>query len=293
MNITIVGTGLMGCSLGLSLMGKGNLIFGCDTNPLISQQALEMQAFNEIITLEEAKACSDLIILATPVDVIVQLLPQLLSTVSANCCIMDLGSAKEQICQSVLSHPNRQSFVAAHPMAGKEIHGAINAEANLFINKPFVVCDHELSSSIALYKALSIIESTGSIPYFCSAQEHDRVVALVSHLPQLISYAFTSLEGFQNSHWQPIAASGYDSVARLADSETTIWYPILKQNIVPLKSLVNELNEKLQYFIDCIENNDTNCLHQNIQTAQRIRAAYMQQRQKATSNHPYLKTELS
>ncbi|KAF5084725.1 Prephenate dehydrogenase [anaerobic digester metagenome] len=274
MNVTVIGAGLMGSSMGLALRRKGHWVFGSDLQQANAQQALSIGAFDAVATLSDAVSRSKLVVVAIPVDAAIALLPQLLSDIPADCTVMDLGSTKAAICSAVDTHSNRRAFVAAHPMAGKESGGALGADALLFHGKPFAICNQEQSAKEALQLVCTTIAEIGARPFFCTAQQHDSSVALVSHLPQLLAYAYASLHGFRQDGWQNLAASGFGSATRLACSPSDVWIPIFEQNNHNIKELVAEMQSVLQLIADALAVNDANALKSLINSAHATRRAF-------------------
>src|SRR4030095_15550884 len=119
--ITIVGVGLIGGSLALQLHEKkiSSRLIGVETNEFHAQKALELELVDEILSFDDAIKDSDVIILATPVDSMVMLLPQVLNKINDQ-IVIDLGSTKSQLVDAVKGHPKRGRYVAAHPMWGTE-----------------------------------------------------------------------------------------------------------------------------------------------------------------------------
>ena len=136
MIVTIVGLGLMGGSLALSLndINFCTKLIGVETNELNRKQALELNLVNEISALNEAITHSDIIIVATPVVAAINIISKVLDKITENQVVIDLGSTKASICYHFSKHPNRQHYVAAHPIAGTENSGP-QAAINSLYNK--------------------------------------------------------------------------------------------------------------------------------------------------------------
>lgn len=235
MTIAIVGIGLIGGSMAISLKANGfaTQIIGVDKNEANAQKALDIQLVDIIMPLEEAMEATDVIILSTPVSAMTTLLPVILDKIKPNQVLLDVGSTKETILKSVENHPNRGQFVATHPMAGTEFSGPEAAIPNLFDGKCTVFVDIEKSSETAhriakrLYEALKM-----GIVYLDSA-EHDVHTAYVSHISHLSSFALalTVLEKEQNEkRIFELASGGFRSTVRLAKSSPDMWIPIFEQN---------------------------------------------------------------
>ena len=146
MTVAIVGIGLIGGSIALSLKDYSfaQHIIGVSRRPETAQKALDLGLVDEILPLEEAVKKSDIIIVATPVDSYMTILPQVLDMVD-NQIVIEVGSTKKLVVESVKSHPKRANFVATHPMAGTEYSGPEAAIHELFKNKLCVLCDIEES----------------------------------------------------------------------------------------------------------------------------------------------------
>jgi prephenate dehydrogenase len=191
MKITIVGVGLLGGSLALQAKEKGvaKRIIGVDANPENADKALELGIVDEIATLEEAIPLTDLVVLATPVNVISSLLPRVLDALPDGKVVVDLGSTKEIICRAVENHPRRRQYVAAHPIAGTENSGPAAAFSGLLKRKTMILCDQEKSSNAALNLVVSLAQSLEMRLSFMNSVEHDRHLAYVSHLSHISSFA--------------------------------------------------------------------------------------------------------
>jgi len=169
MIVAIIGLGLIGGSLGISLKNKAgiNHILGIDSQSENAVKALKLGLADEIVTLPEAIKRANLFIVSTPMDSMVRIIPELLSSISDHQIVMDVGSTKMQLSEAVRWHPKRNRYVAAHPMAGTEFSGPEAAIPNLFEGKYTVLCDVELSAPDALETVRNI--------FFCIEYESVRI----------------------------------------------------------------------------------------------------------------------
>ena len=188
LSVGIIGLGLVGGSMGLALREISeaknspiifNRIFGYDTNPLHSQQALSLGLVDECVEFEMIEKC-DVIFLATPLEAIAQTL-QRFNNIKQDCTIIDLGGAKQKIISSI-PPKIRKNFVAAHPMSGTENSGPNAALKGLFYNKIVVLSDVEHSGESQVNIAKQIFISIGMRIIKMSAKEHDKHTAYISHL---------------------------------------------------------------------------------------------------------------
>jgi len=231
MNIAIIGLGLMGGSLALSLkkLDFVETIVGYDHNKKHQKDAISLNLVEKIITFKEIKSY-DVIILAIPVDGVIAILKDL-TNIDSDTTIIDLGSTKEIIVNSVPKEI-RKNFVAAHPMTGTENFGPSAAVENLYTDKVVVLCDLEDSGEIQRETAKKIFKTIGMKKYFMKAHEHDRHAAFISHMPHAISYSIanTVMKQENKHNILALAAGGFRSMSRLAKSSPIMWEDIFRQN---------------------------------------------------------------
>lgn len=286
--ITIIGTGLIGSSLGMALRKQGHFIIGCDKSQSNLTLAKELEAVDAAsLSTKQAINQSSVVFLATPVDHILDIIPQVLENLPSNAVVIDTGSTKLAICNSVKNHPRRNAFVAAHPMAGSEQSGPQAAKANLFDNKRVAICESELSSQASVSKAIELFESVGLEPVFMSPEQHDSSVALVSHLPQILAYAFASLPEFADENskdWVKVASSGFDTSTRLASSAAEVWIPILLQNSNFVVDALRSLGQSIDLLADSLSNSNINSLRAQMERARKTRATF-ESKQKSKSEN--------
>jgi prephenate dehydrogenase len=253
-HVTIVGLGLIGGSWGLALKKHGfrSRRVGYD-RPEILKRAVALGAVDEgAADLAAAVQGADLIILATPVGVILELLEQVKSSASSRALVTDVGSTKRLICQRAHELFGEQPlFLGGHPLAGKESSGLEHADAALFENARYVLTPLAVSHrSEARVKAFaSLLETVGARPYWSDASSHDRAVAFLSHLPQLLSSGLASLiadESTEGCFPLELAASGFRDVTRLAESPYPVWRDICLTNIENIQRALEALIEKLE-----------------------------------------------
>jgi prephenate dehydrogenase len=261
MKICIVGVGLLGGSLALQAKEKGltKKVIGVDANPDHAEKALELGIIDEVHSLEEAVRNSDLVVLATPVDVVLYLLPSVLDLIGDRTVVMDLGSTKGLICKAVENHPNRHRYVASHPIAGTENSGPDAAFSGLLKRKVMILCDKEKSSNSALTTVVSLCQQLEMQLSFMGAEEHDLHLAYVSHLSHISSFALGVTVLDKEKDEQSIfemAGSGFSSTVRLAKSSPDMWAPIFTQNTRNISSALDAYIRKLQYFKEVIDAQD-------------------------------------
>lgn len=257
MNIAIIGLGLMGGSLALSLKKLDfiNSIVGTDHNELHKKQALELNLVEKIVSLDTIKTC-DVIFLAIPVNGVIATLKEL-QNVPQNTTIIDLGSTKE-IIVSAVPELIRKNFVAAHPMTGTENFGPTAAIENLYTDRVVVLCDLEDSGDLQVSVAKKIFKALQMKKYFMKAAEHDRHAAFISHMPHAISYSIanTVMKQENKHNILALAAGGFRSMSRLAKSSPHMWEDIFKQNKDNLLEAIELFQHELSALQDDIINDD-------------------------------------
>lgn len=254
--ISIIGLGLIGGSWGLALRenGFGGLRVGFD-RPEVSSRALAAGAVDEIAAgVAGAVRDADLVLLATPVGVIIDLLPQVKAAAKRGALVTDVGSTKRVICNRAREiFGDAPLFLGGHPLAGKEHSGFENADAGLFRKARYVLTplspDHLEDPRVKAFSVL--LESIGARPFVADARSHDRAVAFLSHLPQLVSTGLASLiaeQGAEDFLPTEMAASGFRDVTRLAESPYDVWRDICLTNIEDIQSALEALIDKLEHM---------------------------------------------
>lgn len=264
--------------MGIRFREHGHFVIGCDISECNLNSAFEKGAFDAITTsYRNAVEQSEAVILATPVDAILRLLPDILYLLPDEAVLIDTGSTKWIICESVRNHCRREMFVAAHPMAGSEKSGPDWLDTNLFENRNIAICEAHLSSQLSLAVANHLFAQLGLIPVYLSPHHHDSVMALVSHVPQLLAYAFAALPHFAGENtpqWERLASSGFDSTTRLSVSIPEVWLPILDQNKESVVDILRSLSRNIDFMADSISCNDKASILTMMQNASKTRKRF-------------------
>ena len=251
--ISIIGLGLIGGSWALALkkLGYGAHRVGFDA-PEVMNQAVKSGAIHEGARgLDEAVRDADLVILATPVGKILELLAQLESSVSSRALITDVGSTKERISERAKELPaGGPLFLGGHPLAGKERSGLDHADAELFRNACYAI----VPSSAAVMEDkrtrafVTLVESIGAQPYVMDAASHDAAVAFLSHMPQLLSTGLAGMMAEKADREDlplELAGSGFRDLTRLAESPYSMWRDICLTNTKNIQSALDAMIQKL------------------------------------------------
>ena len=276
MIISVIGLGLIGGSMALDLREKGiaKKIIGVDKSGSNSSEAIQLGIVDEICDLQIAVELADIVIVAVPVDSTVLLLPQILSAIKKKTAVMDVGSTKQFIIESVKVHSNRRYFVPSHPMSGTENSGPKAAIKNLFNNKVAIICDKENSFDWAVERVEQVYRAFNARIIYMDAKSHDEHVGYVSHLSHVISYALAVavLEKEKStSTIFDLAAGGFASTARLAKSSSEMWTPIFEQNAENILPILDIYINKLEQFKEYLKSKDYSKVTDFIKEANRIR----------------------
>jgi len=273
--ISIVGLGLIGGSLAIQLNEKGlaSRLIGVDANADHAKKGLELGLVDEILALEEAIQQSDVVILAIPVDGLVKILPGILDMVEDQ-IVIDLGSTKSLLLQSVTNHPRRGRYVASHPMWGTENSGPTAAVRGAFENKAVIICNAEGSDEDAITWTKKMFGKIGMHLLEMDAVAHDLHAAYVSHISHITSFALANTvlekEKEDNAIFE-LASAGFESTVRLAKSNPSMWVPIFIQNKENILDVLNEHISQLRKFKSCLEKENREYLTELIEGANKIR----------------------
>lgn len=275
MTITIIGIGLIGGSLAITLKENGfaHTIIGVDKTVESEHKALRRKIIDEALPLTQAIQRADLIIVATPVDSMLELLPKVLDQVTHQ-AVMDVGSTKERLLERIANHPKRSHFVATHPMAGTEYSGVEAAIPNLFDHKYMVLCEVEKSDPRAVEVVKNLYESIPMKITYLDAAAHDMHTAYVSHISHISSFALalTVLEKEKDEERIfELASTGFSSTVRLAKSEPNTWIPIFRQNRDHVLDVLDEHINTLSQFRTLLIKKDFDRFHQLMEEANRIK----------------------
>lgn len=251
--VLVVGTGLIGTSIAIGLVGAGVkvLLSDLDENALgIAKDKSGAQAWQG----EDV----DLAVVATPPvtvsGVIKSLLIQLPTAV-----ITDVASVKSAVLADLVdvSNEDRARIVGGHPMAGREVSGAAAAQDRLFIDRPWVVTSTPQNSAAAIERVVELASLLGAVPIFRSPEHHDRAVALVSHAPQIVSSILARTLINADSEDVELAGQGIRDTTRIAGSDPALWTEILSGNASEVSVVVDGVADALKAFVHALRTSDS------------------------------------
>ena len=276
MTVTIIGLGLIGGSLALSLRqhGLAQHLIGVEQNLAHADRAQELDLVDAVETdLPAGVRAADLVIVAVPVDAMLTVLPAVLDAVTARQVVIDVGSTKAALLARVAGHARRGRFVAVHPMAGTEHSGPDAAVSGLFMGKTAVICDAADSDVDALALVERLLTALAMRLIYLDAAAHDLHTAYVSHISHISSFALalTVLEKErEEQRIFDLAAGGFASTVRLAKSAPATWVPIFRQNRLNVLDVLDEHLAQLHKLRALLAEEDYAGLSAQIQAANHI-----------------------
>jgi prephenate dehydrogenase len=248
-SVRIVGSGLIGTSIGLGLVQRGIAVEMIDSD--LSAQALAQDLIGgaEVVNPE-------LVVLAVPTSA----LSQVINTefyINPQSTFMDVGSVKNEVVLKVQTFSGLSvHFLPTHPMAGREIGGASSARADLFQGRSWILTPTQdcLPESKAL--VIELIEALGATPIELSATNHDAAVAKISHLPQIASSLVAKQLTGTPIEWMELAGQGLRDTTRIAASDEQLWKEIIHSNRAEISELLISLQNDLSQMITALEEPD-------------------------------------
>ena len=241
--VGIVGLGLIGGSIALAARQTwpAGLVIGVDRKDVLERamilHAIDVAADDPIVLAE-----ADLVILAAPIQQNLELLRELEDNVSGAAVVTDTGSTKRQMVEAAKSLPDRLTFFGGHPLGGAARGGIEHARPDLFAGRPWLFTPSPGHDGQTLDKLMSFVSGLGAIPRSVSPEEHDRLLAFISHLPQLTVSALMHVVGqAAGSEGLSLSGRGLQDTTRLASSPADIWKEVSATNADELGAALDAL----------------------------------------------------
>ena len=270
MTITIVGLGLLGGSFGLAIRQAqaAREVVGVDLSQDILDRAIERGAIDRgELDLAAGMHGADVVVLATPVRAMLKAMPDVVAHLPDQAILFDLGSTKQTLLERIdaLDRPIR--YVGGHPMAGTEYAGIDAAQATLFSGATFALIPVPPADEEALTILRTLVRRIGAHPVLISAERHDRIVALTSHLPYLLSstlvHAASDAAREEPRLWD-FVAGGFRDTSRVAASNVRVMVDILLTNRTPILNGIEQAKQKLDQFAQWIETGNDQALEASL-----------------------------
>lgn len=263
-SIAIIGVGLIGGSIGLSLKEKLRekiRIAGFDDSAVSLETALERGAVDLAAkTVQEAVKNADIVFLSTPVLQIVPMVRKILPHLKRGAILTDTGSTKQFIWRQLKDIlPREIYYVAGHPMAGKEHSGILAADANLFLHKCYVIVEDTGAPAEAIRKVCDLLELTGANITTMDIAKHDRCASVISHVPHVAAAALVTLLNNSKSDMEAnlkLAGGGFKDTTRIASSNADMWADVCMSNPEAIVGHLRDLKAILDDVIEQIEGRD-------------------------------------
>lgn len=274
--VAIIGTGLIGASMGLALRAgfkrRRIRIVGFDTRRAHANVAKRRGAIDRVASsLRSALTGADVIVLALPLRSVIALLPAVMRSAAPAALVIDVAGQKSPVAAAAVPLLGRRpsaAFIGGHPMAGAEFAGPDHASAELLRCRPFALCSlPQPGRAEALRRAGRFVRALGAVPVHLDAALHDRIVAATSALPQLVASAVALAVADVLDDAKGLIGPGFDSVTRLAQSPPDLWTgPFLtgRRNIVRVLTV---FEARLRSVREAIERGDAARLRRLLRSA--------------------------
>ncbi len=245
--VAIIGVGLLGGSLALALKkNKFNLV---GWNHRAGSRRKASKLLPVVPTFENAVRGADIVVLCAHSGSITPVLKQLTSLVNPGTLIMDVSSVKGEVVREAEKIPGiKNHFVPCHPMAGKEKSGPAFADSKLYKGRFVFITPLSKTAPKLIQRAVRFWKRVGAIPVVMNAKNHDRDVALTSHLPHLLASALITIYGNQirlSPSTQRAVGSGFRDFTRIAAGSPAMWTDIVEMNAGEIKSFLNQFRKNL------------------------------------------------
>jgi prephenate dehydrogenase len=244
--VRIVGSGLIGTSIGLGLVQRGIAVEMVDSDP--SAQALAMDLTGGVVVTDP-----DLVVFALPTSGLSQVIKSEIA-INPQSTFMDVGSVKNEVVLQVKTFSGLSTrFLPTHPMAGREIGGAGSARADLFQGRSWILTPEPDCAGHSKNLVLELIEILGATPIELSAADHDAAVAKISHLPQIAASLVAKQLTGTPAEWMELAGQGLRDTTRIAGSDEKLWKEIVYSNRAEISELLISLQSDLTQMIKSLD----------------------------------------
>lgn len=276
--VAIVGVGLIGGSLGMSLCARGlaTEVVGLGSRPENLRLALELGAINRIaVTPATGVTGADLVIIATPVSAVIPALDNVLPYLSRGAVVTDVGSVKAEIVRRAENMlPPGVSFVGGHPMAGSEQAGVRGADPYLFENAFYLVTPTPKTPVEALKAVRKLAAGVGAKVIEIEPERHDQAVAAVSHFPHLLAVTLVNMVAKMDESDEilPLAAGGFRDTTRIAAGSPVMWRDIFMSNREQALKMIRRFRTELDTFQKTLEQADADAIWDSLESAKAVRS---------------------
>lgn len=275
MKIGIIGLGLMGGSFSIEMrrLFPNSLILGNDISQINIKSAKRLELIDDVFEVNNLSGF-DIVLISVPVDISLKIVNRVLDHVTEHTLVLDVGSTKLPICNEVQNHPNRQNFLAMHPISGTENSGPDASVKGLYTGITNIVCEKEKTGLKQYEFALSIFQKLEMKIIYMNPKVHDQHISYVSHLSHITSFilAKTVIEKeIDEKNIFDLAGSGFESTVRLAKSSPEMWSPIFIQNKNYIVEALSEYIDNLEVLKQMILKNENEVIINDLNNINRIK----------------------
>ena len=280
MIIGIVGLGLIGGSLALDLKKQGHHVLGVSHRDSTTQRAISLGIVSQASVNMSLLSDAEVVFICTPLGFIIPTLEQLIAHLPSSCVITDVGSVKTPIVKGI--SPVWENFVGGHPMAGSNDSGIEAARKNLFNDKPYVLTPINTTPTTAVTVIENLISQLGVNIHYCSPEEHDKAVSLISHLPVMASASLiAACEQEPDAQVlqlaEKFASSGFRDTSRVGGGNPELGVMMAKYNREALLMSLQNYRSNLDELVKLIEREDWTSLEQILHSTQKARGKFVEQ----------------
>jgi prephenate dehydrogenase len=272
LRLAVIGTGLIGASVGLAAKRTGATVSGFDDDEATAELALERGAVDEVKpTLAEALGGAELAVVAVPVGRLAAQVRTVLEASADDCTVTDVGSTKTAVCEAAAGSPR---FIGGHPVCGSEARGPAHATADLFDGATWFLSPLPHSDPTRYRLVHGFVGDLGAVPVAIDPGAHDRLVALTSHLPHVLANVLVNHAGATriDGH-EPLSSAGGSlrDMTRVAGANPRIWVDIFLENAEALRPALAEHRRGLEQVDAALASGDAGFLARWIGEAARNR----------------------
>jgi len=278
--LCIIGVGLIGGSLARALRAGGHVheVSGYGRSIANLQRAVELGVIDRVeVSLADAARLADVIVLAVPVGVTAEILQQLAPLLTDQAVVTDVGSVKGAVVAAARAALGARfpHFVPGHPIAGREQSGVAASVPDLFRRRRVILTPETETDSTALARVRTMWEAAGAETIELTAEDHDRILAVSSHLPQMLATCLMDMVVRHDDHRAILdcAAGGFRDVTRIAGSDPVMWRDICLTNRDAMVAALRQYHAELRELISAVEKGDGEWLLDTFSRAKHARDA--------------------
>ena len=278
--ITIIGVGLIGGSLARALKERNlaKVVFGYGRDQSRLEEAQKSNIIDAFSTnIKDAIDEANIVVIATPVGTFKDILGQIEPLISSNAIITDVGSTKSDIVNIVndVLKDKSSCFIPAHPIAGKERSGFEVSDSKLYDGKKVIITPQETNSPESIDVIDQMWKNVGADVDFMSAESHDNLLGMTSHLPHMLAFSLVNYLVDQNPNASIYAGGGFKDFSRIASGDAIMWRDICLQNKNQIISHLKGYQSTLDDLLEAINDEDSEKLGQLFTTAKKTRDSWL------------------